>query len=811
MAVTIPSGIAPAGPTVAEIAGNGVPLVVGASSANNIDFSTTPTTGGFDRRASHHPISGSGNVNTVTLANGRTVTGTLTSVMTFVHSSGVLEVPGDANRVGQIGDVVTFFKDPTGGVRIIRYDPADGSALVAKGNPALATGILKQTTSTGALSIAAAGTDYVAPTGSGAGLTAMNATQLTSGTVPNAAFPATLPAASGVNLTALNAANLSSGTVPGARISLPAYTKLHVTAAGSAVASGGPSAPMTFAQALTAVGLLTPTAAAPAVIHLDGVNAVAAFALAAQHVYVEGDGPGLSALTLASGAITMSAANISLNGLSAIASGSNTGPILRCVNTIVSHATFKDNLVIRDVNVTNSVASSQAVGQWSGDAYNCRVTGITAVHFNAGGRWYGSIIEGTDYAVRTSQAIALREEDINAHPAEFSGCTIIAKQPTSKTIEGLVEDGSSTGVSWYPTFVSGCRIFGPHNTGTDIDAAAYTMKGCFIVNGSQVYGANTLLDIHDSYFTGSYLTNTSDSATGYFLKSPRGQIINSCSIICPFSWSADEIFDDLQPNGWISNCTLEGDGIDLIGSNSQFFTNCQMLGGSFPQNFGWQTKPIAWRFKGENEGMFITDSTAAFAVDTLTVEVLMKADNSYNNSVILGGYNSDANTGWWIGHAATTGQIDVRFGDTNLSLPSAGCNDEDWHHIAIVADGTNVAVVVDGDWTGRDTDTIGTGPTGATRLAIGGRASSAIAVSAYYKGDIRGVRISSTARYSADFTPPQRFFPDANTMALWDQETNHPTTWTDLMGAYDAPCNGGGIATTLNAPYPVKLTRALPA
>ena len=39
-----------------------------------------------------------------------------------------------------------------------------------------------------------------------------------SGTIPDARFPATLPAASGVNLTALNATNLGSGTVPTARL-----------------------------------------------------------------------------------------------------------------------------------------------------------------------------------------------------------------------------------------------------------------------------------------------------------------------------------------------------------------------------------------------------------------------------------------------------------------------------------------------------------------------------------------------------------------------------------------------------------------
>lgn len=55
------------------------------------------------------------------------------------------------------------------------------------------------------------------PAASGVNLTALNATQLTSGTIPDGRFPATLPAASGVNLTALNGSNIASGTVAIAR------------------------------------------------------------------------------------------------------------------------------------------------------------------------------------------------------------------------------------------------------------------------------------------------------------------------------------------------------------------------------------------------------------------------------------------------------------------------------------------------------------------------------------------------------------------------------------------------------------------
>lgn len=78
--------------------------------------------------------------------------------------------------------------------------------------------------------------------GSGSDLSELDAANLTSGTIPNARFPATLPAASGVNLTALNASNLGSGTVPAAR--MPALT-------GDVTTSGGSTATTIASNAVT--------------------------------------------------------------------------------------------------------------------------------------------------------------------------------------------------------------------------------------------------------------------------------------------------------------------------------------------------------------------------------------------------------------------------------------------------------------------------------------------------------------------------------------------------------------------------------
>lgn len=68
-----------------------------------------------------------------------------------------------------------------------------------------------------------------------ADLATRSASDLSSGTLPDARFPATLPAASGVNLTALNATNLASGTVAAAR--LPQIVRSVVSMAAGVVAA----------------------------------------------------------------------------------------------------------------------------------------------------------------------------------------------------------------------------------------------------------------------------------------------------------------------------------------------------------------------------------------------------------------------------------------------------------------------------------------------------------------------------------------------------------------------------------------------
>lgn len=129
---------------------------------------------------------------------------------------GPIGPPGPAGPSGTgAGDVVTL-DDLASDNAIVRYHEATGTIIQ---------------TSTATLSdagvITASGFS-----GSGASLTALNAGNLGSGTIPDARFPATLPALSGVNLTALNASNLGSGTIPNGRFpaTLPAASGVNLTA-----------------------------------------------------------------------------------------------------------------------------------------------------------------------------------------------------------------------------------------------------------------------------------------------------------------------------------------------------------------------------------------------------------------------------------------------------------------------------------------------------------------------------------------------------------------------------------------------------
>jgi hypothetical protein len=139
--------------------------------------------------------------------------GSRQSTATLVGPEGPEGPPGPTGSgAGDVSSIGGGYADNA----IVRYNGTSGTSI-----------------QTSTASINDAGTlSATAFSGLGTSLTALNATQLTSGTVPDARFPATLPTASGVNLTALNAANLGSGTIPDARFpaTLPTASGVNLTA-----------------------------------------------------------------------------------------------------------------------------------------------------------------------------------------------------------------------------------------------------------------------------------------------------------------------------------------------------------------------------------------------------------------------------------------------------------------------------------------------------------------------------------------------------------------------------------------------------
>lgn len=111
--------------------------------------------------------------------------------------------------------------------------------------------------------VTAASNDYTwaqidKATSSLADIATRSASDLSSGTLPDGRFPATLPAASGANLTALNASNLASGTVPLARLSGITTSELSATAGiTNAQLAGSIAAAKLVGSDIATVGTIT--------------------------------------------------------------------------------------------------------------------------------------------------------------------------------------------------------------------------------------------------------------------------------------------------------------------------------------------------------------------------------------------------------------------------------------------------------------------------------------------------------------------------------------------------------------------------
>ncbi len=186
-----------------------------------------------------------------------------------------------------------------------------------------------------------------------------------------------------------------------------------------------------------------------------------------------------------------------------------------------------------------------------------------------------------------------------------------------------------------------------------------------------------------------------------------------------------------------------------------------------------------------------TDGSSSFAAFnnnvlngavTFTIEYWVKTTESKSNGTYwqrptMAGMCTAGNISNDFGITTDNGYIGFWQGlnssaDQSYQSSTLQINDNNWHHIALVDNGSTMTLFVDGNSIASSSTGNGIISTnapltiGATSLDFGTGGNNAANVNFFHQGQYAEMRVSNNARYTASFTPATSFTPDANTLSL---------------------------------------------
>ena len=233
-----------------------------------------------------------------------------------------------------------------------------------------------------------------------------------------------------------------------------------------------------------------------------------------------------------------------------------------------------------------------------------------------------------------------------------------------------------------------------------------------------------------------------------------------------------------------------------IAGNTHLDTGQKKFGASSLQFDGTGDYVTSPNVNGADEDWNFLKSTSS----TATVECFVRHSDSIGGDRVYVSATEGAYSNSWYLRAVNGGEVNFTAWDNGATTHSvrtgAGVVSQNtWHHVALVKNGTNFKIFIDGtdetDSGGTDTST---NSSEISELRIGDNGSGQLMV-----GYIDEIRISDTARYSSNFTPTgSAFSTDSNTKLLMHMDG--PNNGLDLFDSAGIDVNTTGtIASNVKA------------